>query len=1419
TACDLGTLPAPSACTSSTGTNIGATVTYSCSNTGATATNPYSALIGCASPATDVWYRFVASATTFNINITSSTITNPSVSLYIGGDCNNLLGQQCFTGTSGNLTGTFSPWIPDSVYYLQVSGGTTSDVGDFTMTLSNDFNCANCLLGENLTVTPAPVNGTYQPGQTVTFCFTVTDYNQSAANWLHGVTMNFGAGWDVSTLTPTSIPASCSTVTGASWGYYNSCTSTATGNTYGPGFYYETSLGASCGCINGNPGDNYGDPDVGSNNCYPTFCWQITTRPDCSAGTSLLTRVSTTGDWASGSWGSPGCQNDPVANFSAELICCVPPTIATVAPTCGGSNGSATATGQGTAPWTYHWENTAGTVISNQTGVNGPNTISGLAAGQYFVTVTDANGCSTAAIANVGNPTGVTASASNTGPYCVGGTISLHASTGTGFSWSGPNSFSSTLQNPTIAGATNAMAGTYTVTVTDAGGCTATASTTVVVNTGSGAAINPTSASICPGNNTTLTASGGTGYSWSNAATTAAITISPANTTTYTVTVSTANGCSSTASATVTVNPVPSINISPANPSVCPGVNATLTASGALGYLWSTTETTASITVSPGTPTTYSVTGADANTCTASASVNVDVHSAPVVSVTPAAAQICAGQSIIIVANGAYSYVWSTGDTTVDITKNPTVATVYDVTGTDVYGCTGTASANITMYPAVTFTGAVTNVLCNSGSDGEVDLTITAAQTPETYLWSDGQTTQNAVGLFSDSIEVTVTDGNTCTASAAYYVSEPTALVFGAPTIQNIGCNGGSTGSVTAMVSGGTPGYTYNWQAQGSGQTYTGQNISSLGPDDYAVTVTDNNGCLAYSDYQVTAIPLLSFTTSSTNISCNGANDGAALVTVGTGTGPYQYSWNGNGVPIDSVMNNIQPGNVSVTVTDANNCTGTAQFTIAQPTALLITELSRQDVGCNGNTDGAIVLQVTGGTTSYNYIWSNQNPSLSNTGLAAGTYTFTVTDANLCSATFSDVITEPTLLTATPIVQDSRCFQGTDGQIDANPAGGTPPYYYNWSDGHSQKVNMFLAAGTYLCTVTDQEGCSVLVDATINEPTQILVFDSATAVKCIGQSNGTIIVSASGGSGVYSYSATQDFSNFFYAENGVITGLDTGVFTIVVSDSNGCTLFSQATVPNAIPDDFLTATDSTTCYGPNYNDGAAHISATTVQNGPYQYSIDGGGYQNTGDFYSLAAGPHVIMALNANGCEDSIPVVVYQPLPIEVQITPDTVALPLGGSQAVQVNYLNANNPSYDWNPVIGLSCADCPNPTVNTYTPGVYTVTVSMVNGSSICYGTATLYVTVGPHSPVFIPNSFSPNGDGNNDVFLIYGQDIKTIDLKVFNRWGELVYQTNNQFAGWDGTYKGQLQNPGVFTYEAVVTFLDDTKFEKAGSITLVR
>ncbi len=387
----LGTLPAPAACNGSTsGTNVGSPVSASGSNLCATPSTPFPYQNACpisiTSPPKDVWYSFVASATTATVTVSGATFANPVINVW-GGACGSLSGVGCARGSGGTATVVVYQLTVGSTYYIQVSGPDSSQMGTFNISAFASTDCAGCLVVSRITSTPPPVNGTYYPGQTVTFCYTISSWTQTSANWLHGIQVTLGSGWDASTLVPGAPPASCTS--SGTWSWYSSpITSAATGNVFPPGFYYETLAGSTSGVLDANPGNNYGDND-GSNACTWTFCITVTSRSaNCLSGQDLTVSFSTSGDGESGSWNSLACSNDPTVSAFNVGACC-PPTLRTTGATCNRNDGTATATPTGTnGPWTFLWSN--GVV---QHGVTGPSTITGLTVGLITVTVVDIYNC------------------------------------------------------------------------------------------------------------------------------------------------------------------------------------------------------------------------------------------------------------------------------------------------------------------------------------------------------------------------------------------------------------------------------------------------------------------------------------------------------------------------------------------------------------------------------------------------------------------------------------------------------------------------------------------------------------------------------------------------------------------------------------------------------------------------------------------------------------------------------------------------------------------------------------------------------------------------------------------------------------------------------------------------------------------
>ena len=445
---------------------------------------------------------------------------------------------------------------------------------------------------------------------------------------------------------------------------------------------------------------------------------------------------------------------------------------------------------------------------------------------------------------------GLTPTASNNGPLCSGQNLNLTStpSAATSYSWSGPNGFTSNLQNPSVLGATPVASGTYTVTVTN-GGCTGTASTTVNVSASASITASASPASVCPGQSSTLSASGASTYVWSSGSTT----VNPTVTTTYSVTGTTASGCTGTATVLVTVNPniVVSATASPA--SVCSGQTSTLAASGGSTYQWSNGSSGASVSVNPTATTTYSVTGTSASGCSGTTTVTVTVNSNATITASASPAAICSGESSTISASGGSTYVWSPSGSGTSFTANPTSTTTYSVTGTTANGCSGTATVTLTVNPLPNITAAASPAAVCVGFS-----TTISGGGGTSYVWNNGQNTASfsEIPAVTTTYNVTGTDANNCSNTADVTVTLMTGLTVNiTPSVDNI-CEGEST-TLTASSPG--SGVGYSWDTGASSASII---VSPTATTTYSITGTDATGCsgTVSAIVNVEPMPLAGFT-------------------------------------------------------------------------------------------------------------------------------------------------------------------------------------------------------------------------------------------------------------------------------------------------------------------------------------------------------------------------------------------------------------------------------------------------------------------------------------------------------------------------------------------------------------------------------
>lgn len=435
----------------------------------------------------------------------------------------------------------------------------------------------------------------------------------------------------------------------------------------------------------------------------------------------------------------------------------------------------------------------------------------------------------------------------------------------------------------------------------------------------------------------------------------------------------------------------------------------------------------------------------------------------------------------------------------------------------------------------------------------------------------------------------------------------------------NISCFGGSNGSATATVNGGSAPYTYLWlPSGGNAATATG-----LAAGTYTCTITDNIGCVATTSVTIVAPSAINVSTMQQNVACFGGSNGDAMVMVSGGTGPYTYSWSPSGGSGAMAMN-LSAGIYSCIVTDANGCTITQSFTITQPLVLAANITTVQNL-CAGQCNASVVANPSGGTAPYSYT------NLSN--LCGGTYTFLITDSRGCSTSPSVSIVDPSVLIATSTSVGPSCGNACDGIATAIVTGGTPAYSYLWNPTSSTQASINgLCSGTYFCTVIDSNGCTDSISVVLLNPTPIVVtLAQNISPACFGDCTGAATVMATGGSGPLTW---------LWTPTGCITqtcvGLCAGSYSVAVTDSIGCSVTTNViiTEPDALTAN-STHTDETLAIA---NDG----TATVIPSGgtaPYTYSwAPTGGTNATAT--GLDAGTYTCTITDINGCIISVVVTI-----------------------------------------------------------------------------------------------------------------------------------------------------------------------------------
>ena len=1033
-----------------------------------------------------------------------------------------------------------------------------------------------------------------------------------------------------------------------------------------------------------------------------TFCWTPT-----NADINLLPKTFTV------TVRDNACPNNGIQTYSFNVYVPSPyfSLFGTNISCNGASTGTAIASPVYSGVYSYAWSNGATTAA-----------ISGLTAGTYVVTATDAaSGCTSSQTITLTEPSGMNLTSTPTHPSCLGvsnGNIALGIAGGNApysYSWSN----GSTSQN-----LSNIPAGTYTVTVTDANGCTRTATNTLNATYATSVTSSNTNTVSCFGGNNGIalaTPAGGVTpytYAWSNGANTA--TASNLIAGIYTVTVTDANGCTATSSTTVT-QPSAALSSSSTKTDVnCFGQSTgsiTVIPSGGTSpytYLWNNGNTTSTLNaIAAGT---YTATITDAKGCTSTRVVTINQPLAAL-SVTNSLTHInCFNQSTGVITTtvtggtSPYTYSWSTGATTPNLSGLPTGT--YTLTVTDSKGCIQTTTNTINQPTArlIASVASTNNVGCFGGNSGSINLNVSGGVTAYTFQWNTGATTQNLSGLTNGSYTVTVTDANGCTAIVTpIIITQPSAALSATTTNTPVNCFGTSTASINLTPSGGTSPYQYVW-SNGS----TTQNINTLAAGTYTVIITDSKSCTFSTSVSITQpSSSVSVSTTKTNARCFGNNTGLITAAGNGGTSPYTYAWS-NGVNT-AINNNLIAGTYTVTVTDANGCTTSTPVIITQPAAPLGVSGTPTAVSCFNVPTGSISTTTTGGTSPYVYQWNNGGAGTSITNLSAGSYTVTITDALGCTTIGNYTVTQPSAALSTTIAGTTvSCFGGNDGTTIINPNGGTSPYTYLWNTGSTSNSLAGITTGNYTATVTDANGCTTSNSINISQPVAALSLSSNnTHVACFGNSSGSSVITPSGGTTPYTYLWSNG------STTAGITNLASGTYTVTVTDAKGCTASSISTINQpAAPLSLSATSNDINCTGNSI--GSVNVTPTGGTT-PYTYQWSNGSNQQ--NITNLSANTYTVTVTDANGCTAILSRAVTQPAG-SLNVTSTVVNLLCygDGNGSINVNATAGTPPyTYAWN--TGSSSED-----LTSLSAGSYTVTVTDNNGCSL---TNSIFVTQ-PNAPL---------------------------------------------------------------------------------------
>ena len=1085
--------------------------------------------------------------------------------------------------------------------------------------------------------------------------------------------------------------------------------------------------------------------------------------------------------------------------------------------------------GGSASPWSMQIIQ-AGVTIGTLTGITGMVTDS-LVAGTYTIKMTNPSGCFVDTTITIVSPPLPSATVVTTPPLCPGGSTGTASVTGSG----GLAPYTYSIGGGAYSGSglfSGLTPGSYVMHIKDANSCVKDTTITVpnatpilwhfdihkpLCNTFTNGyviitaynSIAPYTYAIGTGAYTAVDSFGGLGAG------------------TYTFHVKNANACEIDTTITLVDSEIihSALTISPI---LCHGGTGTVTMVGSGGfgppytYAYNTNPfgATDAFTFTAGT---YTMHIKDAENCFFDTSMTLTQPTA--ITITTADTNVhCNGAAtgiIVVTATGgtpAYQYTVDGGTWGASNILSGLTAGGHAVGVKDANGCIYNDSVTLTQPTPVHIDSvSLHQPACNGGSDGSLTMYVSGGIAPYTYALGTG--TYGTASLFSGLAAGIYTlhtqDANACEKDTTITLSQPTFIIPSAVVIKST-CATLANGKVTISATGGTPGYTY---AVGAGAYSTTASFTPLAAGTYIFHVKDANLCVHDTSIIITDSLVVSATFIITPALCYNQATGIINVTGTGGISPYSFSTGTAPFGTAHIFDSLLTGTYVINVKDANGCTFDTSVSVSQP-AILVPGVAITEPSCYGLHDGSITLSATGGTPSYTFSYNTGVYSATTIygSLSAGTDSFYVKDANGCLQDTVFTISQPARIYIADVsVSNISCYNGSNGSVTVTGAGATPPYMYSLNSQPYQVSNIYtgLTAGVDYIQVEDIHGCTADTTVVLTQPTK-LKFTGIDSLNptCPGFNDGSVKITATGGTLPYAYS--DDNTNF---SNG--NGFDTllaGTYTFYVKDSNGCSIDTTLTLTSIPP----IITDSVVITPPlcfNAKNGAIHLYASGGAP-PLYYQLGSSTLKlDSGVYHDLYAGQYTITITDSRSCKADTTVNITQPDSLNIT---DSVVLNICtgtvNKGAVMATVTGGTGPyTYLWSNTDASTTAG-----IFDLKNGKYTVWVKDANN---CTDSSTSTVDYDDCCNPILPNAFTPNGDGLNDIYRFrFTGDMYIVRFSIYNRFGEEVYNltnTANIDQGWDGYYKGIPAEMGNYYWYAKIVCGnkgDHTK-EMKGDVTLIR